>query len=329
MEVQAINRRMPVHFGGLSDCFQPLEKEDRATLSILQILSNYNYPTLLSTKGDILLEDRYIKQFENIPIVLQITISSLNESVAKVMEPNAPTPKRRLEVVKQLSDMGFYVTVRNEPSFPFFEDENREDFFREIANAGAKHVSTAPVRMYSTRQDAFKRAFGNEWVQNYLEKSVGYLGYKRLKNEYIIDYSKKNKEYAHKYGLTYGGASDVDSLESDSFCCCYPVEKFKEHKNISKYNFYHAARLCKEKGTVTFDDISKEWHPNGKMYEKSAQSYTKTLPQWQSVESYFSHQWDMKKSSGMVMSDINGIYHEGFDENNHPIFKYGENNGTK
>ena len=319
MEVQALNRRMPAHFGGLSDPFQPAEKEHRSTLSLLQILSNYNYPTVLSTKGNLIVEDRYIKEFEKIPIVLQLSISSLDEKITKVLEPFAPTPSERLKSVKILSDMGFYVTIRCEPYYPGLQYQG---LLEKVAEAGAKHVSFAPIRVYSKQQEFFREALGNEWLTEYLAKSEGYMGYKRMKKEYVLDYSKKYVDIIQKLGMTVGGAADFDSLLGDSFCCCYPVEKFKGHQNISKYNFYYAARLAKEKGVVTYSDMEKEWHPSGVMSDKAAQSYTKKLPQWQSVHAYFLHQWNMKKSSGMIMPDIEGIYHDGFDENNNAIFIY-------
>jgi len=150
------------------------------------------------------------------------------------------------------------------------------------------------------------------------------MGYKRMRKEYVLDRSKMFVTKIHDLGLTAGCAADFDSLIGDSYCCCAPVEKLKGFENTSKYNFYWAARLAKEKGQVTFDDISKEWHPEGKMYEKAAQSYTKALPQWQSVRAYFLHQWNRQKTSGMILDDVEGIYYDGNDSNGNAIFKYGK-----
>ena len=321
MEVQSIQHGLPVHFGGTADPFYYAEKQDRATLSILHILNEHNYPTVLSTKGTMVSNDEYVKKL-NMPLVLQITLTTLDEKIANIMEPNAPTPQERLTTIKELSDMGFYVTVRNEPYFPFQTKEYYQNFFDSIADAGAKHVSCAPVRMYSKRLDAFKAALGTERVNYALSVSEGYMGYKRLKRSYVLQHSTMFKGMATANGMTYGGAGDNDSLMGDSFCCCFPIESVKGFENISKYNLYYAARLAKKNGKVTLDDISKEWHPEGKMYTKAAQSYTKELPQWQSVHAYFEHQWNRNKSSGMVLDDVQGIHYIGDDGNGNAMYAY-------
>jgi DNA repair photolyase len=324
MEAQCLARRMPVHLGGTADPFPRIEKRERATLSILKILADNNYPTILSTKGTTVVDSEYIKEFEKIPIILQVTITTLDEKIARIIEPNAPTPRERLEVVRSLSNMGFRVSVRNEPYFPLFPDSTYEDYMRQIADAGATHVSCAPIRIYSQQHHYFKDAFGEEWLRNMLTHSEGYLGYKRLKREYILNHSRKLKTFAETNGLGFGGAADIDNLMSKSECCCYPLEEVKEFENFSKFNLYHAARIAKEKGTVTMNDMDKEWRPSGKMYEKSAQSYTHDLPQWQSPDAYFLHQWDRGKTNGMVLDDVEGIYFAGNDENGHAIYKYEE-----
>src|SRR5439155_533788 len=58
---QFLRRRVPIHFGGMSDPFQPAEARYRVTEAMLETLAARAYPTVISTRGLLVADDRYVQ----------------------------------------------------------------------------------------------------------------------------------------------------------------------------------------------------------------------------------------------------------------------------
>lgn len=124
---------IPLHWGGLSDPFQPAEREHRTSLKVLEVLAESGYPFIVSTKGALVAEEPYLSLLGRANAVVQVSMvcSSYDR-----MEPGAPTFEERLKVVERLAGRVRRVIVRAQPYIADVRDELVANVPR-LAAAGA------------------------------------------------------------------------------------------------------------------------------------------------------------------------------------------------
>lgn len=108
-----------VRLGGMTDCYQPYEREIRNTRKTIKLLNKYEIPYLIVTKSAIILDDLDILNKDLAHI--QITITTTEDELSKTYE-NASVPSERIKAVEILQEQGFDVAVRLSPFIPEFID---------------------------------------------------------------------------------------------------------------------------------------------------------------------------------------------------------------
>ena len=103
---------IPLHWGGLSDPFQPVERRAGASLECLKIFAETKYPVIISTKGKLITEEPYLSILRECNAVVQVSMvcSSYDR-----MEPGAPSFEERLSMVARLAGNCRRVIVRAQP----------------------------------------------------------------------------------------------------------------------------------------------------------------------------------------------------------------------
>ena len=99
----------PVAIGGITDGYQPIEREHRIARRILEILNETQHPTLLITKAAMIERDIDLlgAMAEKQLIEVAVSLTTLQPSLARVMEPRAASPRRRLRTIATLSRAAF------------------------------------------------------------------------------------------------------------------------------------------------------------------------------------------------------------------------------
>lgn len=111
-----------IRLGGMTDCFQEIEREARATFVALQFLNKHNIGYLIVTKSDLVADDFYIRGMRKDLAHIQISITSTDDGISRAIEPGAPLPGARIAAVEKLQREGFDVQVRLSPFVPAFID---------------------------------------------------------------------------------------------------------------------------------------------------------------------------------------------------------------
>jgi len=106
----------------MTDCFNSTEKQYGATLRLLRLLQQHEYPTLILTKNTLLATEEYMDAIGPTHTYPQYTITTPFDDVSKVFEPGAEPTSERLQAVETLADNGFKVAVRVNPLFPKYPD---------------------------------------------------------------------------------------------------------------------------------------------------------------------------------------------------------------
>lgn len=110
---------IPVHWGGMSDPFQPIEKNNKqnidSTYNILKLLAETKYPVVISTKGKLCIDKEYLDVLKECNVVMQIScVSKYYDNIEK----GAPTYIERLKMIETLSKNVQRVIVRCQPYLP-------------------------------------------------------------------------------------------------------------------------------------------------------------------------------------------------------------------
>jgi len=242
--------RFPIHFGGLSDPFEVnIEKEFHTMLPILKGLVELKYPTLFSTKGVFMVEDKeFLKCFEQAReskcLGFQFSIIGNDDDLVKKVEMTCPSTTERLKAMKVLSDMGFWTILRLRPFIVGISDVNLETLLERAKASGAKAISMefmcADLRSYHKLKDFYdniNKACGFDIIDYYKKLSPSSRGtYLRLntnvKEIYMRRIIKKCNELDLKIAIS---DPDFKWLNFSGSCCGLP--RTKEEYNSELVNW--------------------------------------------------------------------------------------------
>jgi len=149
-------QRQPLHLGGMTDPFPPIESVRKATHDILHVLGVHNYPTVISTKGADELSDRHIELLQNGAFIVQISISSLDQRLMKAVDVGTPGPDARLAALSLLNSAGVPTACRIQPVLPTREEEVLE-IIHACEEAGVCHVAVEHLKLPIERRWAGTR----------------------------------------------------------------------------------------------------------------------------------------------------------------------------
>ena len=111
---------IPLHWGGVSDPFQPIELERRNSYECLKVFAATKYPFVISTKNAIVARPEYIELLKQCNCAVQF--SAIGSSYDD-FEKGASAFNERIEAMKKISDIGIRVIVRAQPMLPKMEKE--------------------------------------------------------------------------------------------------------------------------------------------------------------------------------------------------------------
>jgi DNA repair photolyase len=139
-----------IAIGTATDPYQPAEKRYQVTRGILEELARHRDLELgIITKSNLILRDvDLLRQIaRNNRLRVNLTITTLNVDLARLLEPRAPRPDLRLEAVRRLSREGIDTGVSCAPVLPGITDSPRslEALVRATAEAGGKHIFANPL----------------------------------------------------------------------------------------------------------------------------------------------------------------------------------------
>jgi DNA repair photolyase len=132
-----------VSLSNSSDPYPRMEKEAGMTRKCLRILARSNCRIQIITKSTLVARDADI--LKETPATVALTITTNNDEIAEVIEPNAPKPSERLKTLETLTRKGIAVTVRVDPIIPFVNDDC-EALVAEAESLGVKQVTASTYK---------------------------------------------------------------------------------------------------------------------------------------------------------------------------------------
>ena len=219
---------IPMHWGGVSDPFQPIEGKYKRSLALLKVFAATKYPVIFSTKGKIVAAPEYLDLLRKCNVVGQV--SMLSPQYDK-MEPGAPSYLERLRIVENLIPVCKRVNVRLQPYTVDIFDDVIESL-GAYANLGVYGVTIEGIKVWYKQKGLVRVAGDYVYPKAVLESH-----YQKIKTE------------AHRVGLKfYCGENRLRDM-GDSLCCCGSagLDGFTENKaNLNHFFFDDGIKYTKK-----------------------------------------------------------------------------------
>ena len=154
----------PLALGSNTDPYQPAERKFAITRSILEVLRDFHHPVTIVTKGALIQRDIDILSDmarEKLAVVT-VSVTTLDRDLARIMEPRAATPERRIETIAALSKAGIPTGVLSAPMIPALNDREMEAILTRAREAGASVAGYTLLRLPLELKALFK-----EWLETH------------------------------------------------------------------------------------------------------------------------------------------------------------------
>ena len=137
-------KRCMIGTGAMSDPYMHCEEELRLTRKCLEIICKYGFGVAIQTKSDRILRDIDLLDEINrsAKCVVQITLTTYDDDLCSILEPNVCNTKRRIEVLEEMQERGIPTVVWLTPILPFINDtaENITSIMNECVRTGVKGI---------------------------------------------------------------------------------------------------------------------------------------------------------------------------------------------
>jgi DNA repair photolyase len=157
-----------IAIGTNTDPYQPIERRYEIMRQILEVLEQAGHPVGIVTKSALVLRDVEIlaRMAKRNLVKVAISVTTLDPKLARIMEPRAPTPSRRIEALRQLSAAGVPTAVMVAPIVPAINDAEIERILDAAAAVGVSGAGYVMLRLPLEVRDLFR-----EWLMaNYPDR---------------------------------------------------------------------------------------------------------------------------------------------------------------
>src|SRR6266851_10417378 len=147
-----------IAIGTNTDPYQPIEREHQVMRRILEVLERCGHPVGIVTKSALVVRDLDIltRMAARNLVKVALTVTTLDPKLARVMEPRAATPARRLDALRQLAAAGVPASVMVAPVIPALNDSEIERILDAAAAIGVKEAGYVLLRLPLEVRDLFR-----------------------------------------------------------------------------------------------------------------------------------------------------------------------------
>ena len=176
-----------VNIGGVTDSYQPAEKQYKLMPEILKLCIKYKVPISLSTKSKLILRDfdLFAELATIVPVDIACTITTVNENIRKLIEPNASSTKERFNNLKEFSKTNVNTGIFIMPIIPELTDSynNLNMLYKTAKENNVNYASTTILNLRGETKISFL---------NFIKEKLPHL-HNKIKSHYKGSYV--NSEY--------------------------------------------------------------------------------------------------------------------------------------
>jgi DNA repair photolyase len=188
-----------IAIGTNTDPYQPIERQYKIMRGILEVLDRAGHPVGIVTKSTLVLRDLDIlaRMAQRDLVKVALSVTTLDAKLARVMEPRAATPARRLDALRQLVKAGIPASAMVAPVIPAINDSEIERILEAVAATGVHNAGYVLLRLPLEIRDLF-----SEWLKENFPDRHDHV-FKLVRD------TRGGKDYDSAWGKRMTGAGPV------------------------------------------------------------------------------------------------------------------------
>lgn len=197
----------PIMVSGVTDCYQPGEREYRLTRACLEVALEARQPLSIVTKNALVLRDLDLleEMARHRIISVAISVTTLDPALTRVLEPRSSTPEARLRAIRSLSEHGIPTRAMLSPIIPGLTDHELPNLIAAVADAGAESAGLILLRLPLTVQPVFL-----DWLDTHAPE-------KREKIESLIRSTRDGQLNHSQFGQRFRGTGAIADQIQQTF----------------------------------------------------------------------------------------------------------------
>ena len=200
-------RCSPIALGANTDVYQPVERDWRVTRQLIEVLAECEHPFTLVTKSALVERDLDLlaPMAEKRLVKVFVSLTTLDDALARRMEPRAASPQRRLRAMQALNAAGVPVGVMTAPLIPFLTDAEMEHLLEAAHAHGAREAAYTVLRL----PYELKALFG-DWLETHYPLKAAHV-MNRLRE------MRGGKDYDADFATRLAGSGEFARLLEQRF----------------------------------------------------------------------------------------------------------------
>lgn len=198
--------------------WQPVEEKYRVTRSCLEVISKFRFPVHCLTKSELILRDldllEEIDKKAVLPpdlraisrgVLITFSLSTLDEQIARIFEPGAPKPKKRLETLQKVKEADFCAGIAYIPVLPFISDseEQLEEMVKTARELNADYVFVGALTLHGEGKKLYFKVIERHFPELLSEYKKLLKAYNQPSRNYQRKLEEKAKRLCEMYRVKY------------------------------------------------------------------------------------------------------------------------------
>ena len=225
-----------IAIGTNTDPYQPIERDHQIMRRILEVLDRFGHPVGIVTKSALVLRDLDLlaRMAQRNLVKVALSVTTLDPRLARVMEPRAATPARRLEALRRLTAAGVPASVMVAPVIPALNDAEIERILDAAAAVGVREAGYVLLRLPLEVRDLFR-----EWLMaNFPDR------YRHVFK--LIRETRGGNDYDSSWGKRMTGGGPVAWMIGRRFELACEKRGFNQTRTKLTTNHFNPPQRCSE-----------------------------------------------------------------------------------
>ncbi len=197
-ELRTIERGRII-IGSVNDPYQHLEDKFQLTRTVLEILQDHHLPCHILTKSPLILRD--LPLLTNLESIVTISLSSLNEQVIRIFEPDVPTPTARLQTLQTLRKNGIKAGLALIPMLPYIVEPELESIFQAASEANAQYLLHKHLELKGDQEQHFRNLIMTHYPHLLPNYDTLYENTFKPQDEYLEEIHVLLQKYSKKFDI--------------------------------------------------------------------------------------------------------------------------------
>jgi len=196
-----------ISFSGITDCYQPAEREFRLTRRCLEVAAECHQPVGVITKNALVSRDLDVLQqlAAHRAVRIGISITTLDARLARAMEPRTSSPAARLRTIRELTAAGVPTQLMLAPIIPGLNDCEIPAILKAARDAGAEAAGYVLLKLPQSVREIFL-----DWLQRNYPDCAGRV-------ESLIRSTRDGRLHDSQFGRRQVGTGNIAELIADTF----------------------------------------------------------------------------------------------------------------